>query len=348
MDVYDLGTVPWRLSQTYYHALAYLRRPGLILLQPGSPYVCLGYHQDARVELDLDYVNQQAIPLFRREVGGGAVYLDRGQLFYQFVFDKEDPRLPASKDAFYRKFLEPVVATFRDFGLPAEFKPVNDILVGGRKISGNGAAEIGESVVLVGNFMLDFNYDQMARVLRVPDEKFRDKVHKSLAENLTTMKRELREPPTLQELSKRLLENSAPLVGGWTPAEIDSEIKQKAEEIWESHSQPQWTFFNDARRRDGREIKIAEGVSIVQKVVKLPGGLVRVTATNKSGSLYDIHLSGDFFIYPQEAVVELEHTLEGTEYRADRLTAVIEDFFERRQVEAPGLAPNELAEAFLP
>lgn len=347
MEVYNLGTVGWRESQLYYHALAYLNRPGLLLLQPASPYVCLGYHQDARAEIDLDYVQAHDVPLFRREVGGGAVYLDRGQLFYQFVFDRDDPALPASKDAFYRKYLEPVVQTFRDFGLSAQFKPVNDILVNGRKISGNGAAEIGESVVLVGNFMLDFNYQQMARVLRVPDEKFRDKIYQTLGENLTTMTRELGAAPSLDEIGLRLLENAEPLVGEWEAAQIDQEIEAKAAEIWRSHSQPAWTFANDSRLHDGREVKIAEGVSVVQKVVKLPGGLVRFTATNRQGRLYDVHLSGDFFIYPQESVVELEAALEGADLVAEALKARIERFFSERQVEAPGLRPSELAEAFV-
>lgn len=347
MDIYNLGTVGWRESQLYYHALAYLRRPGLLLLQPDSPYVCLGYHQDARAEIDLEYVNEHDIPLFRREVGGGAVYLDRGQLFYQFVFDKQDPALPASKDAFYRKFLEPVVQTFRDFGLDAQFKPVNDILVNQRKISGNGAAEIGDSVVLVGNFMLDFNYEQMARVLRVPDEKFRDKIYKTLGENLTTMRRELGKAPGLEEISQKLLENTQPLLGEWTPAEIDDEILVKSEEIWRSHGTAEWTFFNDSRLRTGREVKIAEGVSVIQKVVKLPGGMVRITATNKGGRLHDVHLSGDFFIYPQDAVVEIEEALEGIELQAEELEITLERAFERIQVDAPGLSPSELAEAFV-
>jgi lipoate-protein ligase A len=347
MDVYNLGTVTWQQSQLYYHALAYLRRPGLLLVQPESPYVCLGYHQDARLELDMGYVEQHGVPIFRREVGGGAVYLDRGQLFYQFVFDKDDPELPASKDAFYRRYLEPVVQTFRDFGCPASFKPVNDILVDGRKISGNGAAEIGDSVVLVGNFMLDFNYDEMARVLRVPDEKFRDKVHKSLSENLTTMKRELGRAPSLEDLSERLLRNSESLVGGWTPAEIDDEIEAKAQDIWRGHSQPEWTFFNDARRRNGREVKIAEGVSIIQKVVKMPGGLVRVTADVRAGSLHDVHISGDFFIYPQDAIILLEGALEGVEYQADRLSGAISALFAQAGIEAPGMEPAALADALV-
>jgi len=347
MDVYDLGTVTWEQSQLYYHALAHLGRSGLLLLQPASPYVCLGFHQDARKEVDLDYVRQTGLPLFRREVGGGAVYLDRGQLFYQFVFHKDDPALPASKDLFYRKYLAPAVETFRDFGLDATFKPVNDIMVGGRKISGNGAAEIGEGVVLVGNFMMGFNYDQMTRVLRVPDEKFRDKIHKSLRENLTTMGRELGEAPPMEAIAERLLANSEDLVGGWTPAEIDEEIRAKAARLWEMYGTQEWTFFNDARQETGREVKIAEGVTVVQKAVKLPGGLVHLTADKRDGRIYGVHLSGDFFIYPQHAVPELEAALEGAQLDMSGLAETIRDFFETHAIEAPGIAPQALAEAIV-
>ena len=69
--------------------------------------------------------------------------------------------------------------------MPAEYKPVNDIIANGRKVSGNGAAEINDMVVLVGNFILEFaNYETMSKSLRVPDEKFRDKVFETLYDNL--------------------------------------------------------------------------------------------------------------------------------------------------------------------
>ncbi len=206
MDLYNLGTRPWQDSQSIYHALAHLGREGICLVEPGSPYVCLGYHQDAAKELDLEYIDREGIPVFRREVGGGAVYLDRGQLFYQFVLRKDDPRLPADKGALFELLLQPVIDTYREFDVPAEYKPVNDILSRGRKISGNGAAEVNDRVVVVGNFILDFNYEMMARVLRVPDEKFRDKLFHSLRENLTTLPRESGNPaPAIADLSSQFI-----------------------------------------------------------------------------------------------------------------------------------------------
>ena len=87
--------------------------------------------------------------------------------------------------------LQPVAATCNDSDVPARYRPVNDVVTGnGRRISGTGAATIGDYVVLVGNLIADLDYEVTARVLRVPDEKYRDKTFKSVQENLTTLKRE--------------------------------------------------------------------------------------------------------------------------------------------------------------
>ncbi|MAF32549.1 MAG: hypothetical protein CL941_01035 [Desulfobacter sp.] len=160
--------------------LARLGRESLVLVSPASPYVCIGYHQDVTHEVDLNFCAANDIPVFRREVGGGAVYLDGDQLVFHVVFKEDNPVIPATKKAFYQKFLQPVVNVYRRIGIPAVYKPVNDIIVNTRKISGTGVGEIGDSIVFVGNLILDFNYETMARILKVPDEKFRDKVQKTL------------------------------------------------------------------------------------------------------------------------------------------------------------------------
>ena len=94
MKLYNLGHVPWLESQLIYHALPRLDMEGLILVAPAEPYVCIGYHQDVTQEVDLDYCQAHDIPVFRREVGGGAVYLDGNQLFYQVVLHKNNPLPP--------------------------------------------------------------------------------------------------------------------------------------------------------------------------------------------------------------------------------------------------------------
>lgn len=347
LQYYFFDTVPWRYSQTYYHAAAHLGAPALFLLRPAEPYVSIGFHQDAAQEIDLDYAAAQGIPVFRREVGGGAVYLDSQQLFYQLVLPRDHPALPASRAGFYQKFLQPVVDTMRHFGAAAVFRPVNDILVNGRKISGNGAAEIGEMVVLVGNFILDFNFEQMARVLRVPDEKFRDKVHKTLSANLTTLKQELGAAPKPQALALELARRMEPLLGGLeTGTELDPRLQRKADELFAEMSSPDWLFLNDRRAALDPSVKIREGVFVIQKVVKLPGGLVRLTAGLENERLSGVHLSGDFFVYPASGLQRLEAALEGLPLEVGAIEARLRQVMAEKGIEMPGVQAEDLAGVF--
>jgi lipoate---protein ligase len=345
MDLINLGTSPWADSQSIYHALAYLGREALVLVEPASPYVCIGFHQDAAKELNLDLLERERIPVFRREVGGGAVYLDRGQLFYQFILRKDNPLVPRAKEDLFRRVLQPVVETFQEFGVPAEFKPVNDILAHGKKISGNGAAEIGEMVVVVGNFIIDFNFEMMSKVLRVPDEKFRDKVFKTLQENLTTIPRVTGQPaPAVGDLSASLIRNCERVFGSLSIRAVDPALRSRADNIFLSHSASDWVFENDHREKAGREVKIAEGVYVCEKTAKYPGGLIRVSAVHDHGYLRNVHLSGDFFFFPQNEIKDLELSIEGQRMDSENLRTKITIFYKDNNIESPGITPGDLAE----
>ena len=100
MQLYNLGKVPWKESQLIYHALALCGEEALCLLSPASPYVCIGFHQDVTQEVDLEYCRQNHIPVFRREVGGGAVFRDGNQLFFQLILHRNSPHAPKRIDAF--------------------------------------------------------------------------------------------------------------------------------------------------------------------------------------------------------------------------------------------------------
>jgi lipoate-protein ligase A len=347
MDYYYLDAVSWQNSQMLYHAAAHLGREALFILRPATPYVCLGYHQDAEQEIDLDFARQSGIPVFRREVGGGAVYLDGKQLFYQLVIRYDHPGVPAEKAEFYHKYLQPVIDTYRAFGVAAEYKPINDIIANGRKISGNGAAQIDDMLILVGNFIQDFDYSTMTRILRVPDEKFRDKVYKTMTENLTTIRRETGVIPSNDDLAAELAARYTPLVGELTPRELDPALIEKAEALFTEMNQPEWLFFNDLRGKREAQVKIAEGVYVIQKMYKAPGGLIRVTAVNRDGRLRDVHISGDFFIYPADSLTDLEAALDGVPGEVEPVESAIIAFYHRRKVETPGVTPEDFTQALL-
>jgi lipoate-protein ligase A len=347
MDLYNLGKVPWEDSQLAYHAMAELGREGLILLSPATPYVCIGFHQDAEREVDLDFCRTNGIPLFRRDLGGGAVYLDGGQLFFQLVLKRGDPRIPISRESFYRSFLQPVISIYRRAGVSAEYKPINDVIAGARKVSGSGVGEIGGCIVFVGNVILDFNYDMMARVLKVPDEKFRDKIHKTLTENLSTIRRELGEERaaewTEERLNTLMVEEFGKLLGPFEPKPVDGALRAKMVDLRPLMLSEAWLIQRRGRGAE-RTIKIRAGVHVIQKVHKSRGGLIRADFEVYEGRLTGVSISGDFFCYPPGGIQRLEAELEGRMIPGIR--EVIEALYSRNVLDIPGVEVEDWLSVF--
>lgn len=338
MELYNLGKVPWAESQLCYHALAHLGREALALVSPATEYVCIGFHQDVRQEVDPEFCRANDIPVFRREVGGGAVYLDGNQLFFQVVLRRDSPLVPANREIFYRKFLKPVIDVYRRIGIPARFKPINDLLAGTRKISGSGAGEIGDCVVFVGNLIVDFDYTMMSRVLKVPDEKFRDRVRKTIEENLTTIRRELGEAEAFRwseaDLNLLMAEEFGKVLGPFDERDMDDELRSKMEEIGRTMTSEAW-LYGRGRPQNGRSMRIRAGLNLIHRMHKAMGGLIRADFEMREGRYWDVTISGDFFCYPKHAVNELEAAIHGV--AADELRLMLERFYDERPLETPGV-----------
>jgi lipoate-protein ligase A len=341
------GLVPPVRSQTCYHAAAYALDEGapdtVILVSPSDPYVCVGFHQEVDREVDRAYCQERGLPVFRREVGGGAVYLDHDQVFIQWVFHPAS--LPAEVDARFRLYIEPLVRTYRALGIEAVHRPVNDVHVRGKKIGGTGAARIGQAEVVVGSLMFDFDRETMSRVLKVPSEKMRDKVFQGLRDYMTTIREELGGLPDRSEvvgLYKRELAEAlgAELVPSeWTEAE-----EARARELDQTLGSPEWLEQKGAARREG--VKIHEDVQVRECAWKAPGGLVRITARLRNGLIDDVTISGDFTICPREAVETIEMKLRGVPATKEAVLGGVREIYLRDGIQSPGLGTDDWAAAF--
>lgn len=203
----DLGAVPPLRSQALYHGLAEAMdadSPDTIaILRPASPYFCVGYHQAPGAELDLAWCRENGYPVIQRRIGGGTVFLDSNQLFYQCIFHRS--RAPFDVASIYRRFLTPPVRALQALGLPAALEAVNEIEVGGRRIAGTGGGQIGEAVVVVGNLLFDFPADVMARAWRVPSPEFRRLAEGGLRRHLATLCGTLGQRPSEEQIRRRLV-----------------------------------------------------------------------------------------------------------------------------------------------
>jgi lipoate---protein ligase len=321
----------------------------LIMLQPGAPYACVGYHQDLEKELDLDYCKSVGLPVIRRSQGGGATYLDGGQVFYQIVAKKTNA-YPFAVDAMFKNLLTVTIATYRHLGVLAEFKPLNDVVINGKKVSGNGASMNGSTSILVGNVIIDMNYDMMARVLRVPDEKFRDKMAKSMRDWVSCLKREVPNPPDGEEVKHVYTKAFQELLGvKLTKAEPTAEEWH----IYETETKPrnlsrEWLYMEApySTRNPGRAVKIAHEIKVIESDHKA-GKLIRVRAETKGDELVDIRITGDFFTIPKEAIFRLEDTLRGVRLEEGTLRSTVKKFYDSEKPEMPGVGPEDMVQALL-
>ncbi len=193
-------------SQAIYHGLAdnitQQDEPILILVRPNAPYFSIGLHQNMYQALNIAWCRQQGFPVIRRHVGGGAVLLDQDQLFFQWVIPY--PSAPKRPARLYQQLLQPLVSCYHSLGCSQASLRDNDVQIKGKKICGTGAARITDASVLVGNFLVDFDFRRMAQALNAPSQAFRAKYLELMQQYMTTMKQELPTVPSDQQLARCL------------------------------------------------------------------------------------------------------------------------------------------------
>lgn len=344
----DLNHVSYLHSQTIYHAVAYCTTttsPGTVaVLSPQEPYISIGYHQSLEREIDVAYCHRKGIPIIRREVGGGAVYLDNDQLFFQCVFPKH--KVPLKIENFYRLFLKPAVNTYRRLGIDAYHSQGNDIQVGEKKICGTGAGRIEDAMVVVGNIIFDFNYTEMVRALRVPSPDFRKKVHDSMNIYLTTLRRELGYIPDRQQVKKILIEEFENVLGyPLQVGNLSSDEEGMRSRLDEKFTHPDWLYEKGGKINNG--VKINSDVWVRQAICPFSGGSLEIILRLKADTIDDIIIASDVSSQTLSALKPLERHLVGQPLNHDPLLRILKSFYSQRDIGPPGLEPQDMVRAIL-
>ncbi len=347
MYLLKLDKLPGQDSMLIFHTLARLGFEGLIIVSPAQPLASVGYFQDTEKEVDLNYARQAGISVMRREVGGGATYLDENQIFYQVIWNRQNPKFPRRIKEIFEYLSQPPCETYRRFGINATFRPENDIVTDkGKKIAGEGGGDIGESMVFVGGILLDFDYGTMSKLLKVPDEKFRDKIYKSMEENLTTMKRELGAVPPREEVKQVLVESFERILGRLEPAVLDDDAIRKMRELEKWFMSEEFLFKKTPRIPTG--VKIKEGVEILYGLYKARGGLIRTAEEiEDKKKITDIAISGDFNLFPKNGLEEVENALIQKDFNEATVKTEVEKVYEKKKIESPGVTAEDYTKAIL-
>jgi len=151
--------------------------------------VSLGYFQSLEKEVDSEKCAAKGVDIVRRRTGGGAVYHDKyGEITYSVI--GRESLFPKDILASYRLICGWVVDSLGLIGIKSEFKPINDIVVNGKKISGNAQTRRGGVLLQHGTILYSLDVERMFSLLRVSDEKIKDKMIAGAKERVTSILRE--------------------------------------------------------------------------------------------------------------------------------------------------------------
>ena len=130
-----------------------------------APTVIYGRHQSAEVGVNETYCREHQIQVVQRQSGGGCVYADEGNVMVSYISPSTH-----SKEVF-DEFLHLLSETFRKIGYEAVTTQHNDIMVGGRKVSGTACYTTPTGTVVHASILYDVNLDALQQAITPTAEK---------------------------------------------------------------------------------------------------------------------------------------------------------------------------------
>lgn len=275
----------------------------VVILWRNARTVVIGRNQNALEEVDMDFVHHNNIDVVRRLTGGGAVFHDSGNINFT-VIQKYEPGLFQN----YEHFTRPICEYLQTLGVEASFAGRNDLLIAGKKFSGNAQAVKNHNIMHHGTIMFDANVTDLVEALRPNPLKIASKSIKSVQARVTNIAEHLPAPMPVEKFYAGLVEMFT--VRGYERMDIQphelAEIQVLADSKyrtwdWNFGQAPSYTLI----REELFEFGIVE---VRMEIVK--GHIKQVKIYGDFFGLQDISMLEQSLIGIQHSRAELERALQ--------------------------------------
>lgn len=287
--------------------------------------IVVGKYQNTMQEINAEYVKEHDIAVVRRLSGGGAMYQDMGNLNFTFVVDQN-----ADKSLDFDVFIRPVVKALGQMGVTAEQSSRNDIVIDGKKFSGNSQYNKGGRTMHHGTLLFGADLSVVGHALRPKADKIQSKGVQSVRSRVTNIRDALPRPLRLDEFKTILLAQmfEANKLEPYILSEEDLRAVQALRD--EKYATWDWNY--------GRS-----PACNVTKERRYPFGGVTLLLDVDGGSVRSVRFEGDFF--GNGDIGELAKKLAGCALREEDVRAVLAGVDVGYYIR--GMTAEELAELLL-
>ncbi len=259
--------------------------------------VVIGKNQVIENEVNLDFLRENNIDIYRRPTGGGCVYADHRNTMFSIVTKRTNSQFS------FKTYLSKIIEAMKILGVELTFSGRNDLLYDGKKISGNAFLQNKHGMLMHGTFLYDCDLETMVRAISPSDEKLVSKGIDSVKSRVTNLKPFLH-GMTQEELIKHF--ENVLTVKTYEISEEEVKIINKMAEKYEAKSwiyqvQPHYT-------------------KLLKK--RIGGGLFEIILDLKHGQILDLQIKGDFF--DTKSLKPFEDALKEVTYNKTSIQKILE------------------------
>ncbi|MEK6867630.1 MAG: biotin/lipoate A/B protein ligase family protein [Nanoarchaeota archaeon] len=229
---HNKGSWNMAVDEAVLEAVAAEKQLPTLRLYGWSPSaVTIGYFQSLHEEVDVRICQQKNVDVIRRITGGGAVFHDK-EITYSFIIPEDHGLIVKDILQSYKQISEGVIEGLKEFGLTTTFVPINDLIIGQKKVSGNAQTRKQKTILQHGTVLLDVDIRTMFSLLKVSDEKIRDKLITTVEERVTSLKQQLGKEVSFGDAQNALVKGFATALDAeFLISILSSEEQQRAEII---------------------------------------------------------------------------------------------------------------------
>ena len=254
-------------------------REDFFILWRSQPSVVVGKHQNALAEINHEFVKMNQIPVARRLSGGGTVFHDPGNVNFTFIRNVDK-----ISDVSFKVFTGPIIDALKEIGIDAYTTGRNDLLIEGKKISGNAEHIHKNRVLHHGTLLFNSHLEALRGALKVDLSKYEDKAVKSNRSEVANIADYLSRPMSVEEFTDSLFNEigkNIPEVMVYTPTPADLEAIQKLS--IEKYLTWEWIFGYSPRYEFKNTLETSQGTLQISLLVE-HGLIAEVTLSGSISS----------------------------------------------------------------
>lgn len=232
--------------------------------------VVIGKNQVIENEVNLNFLKENNIDVYRRPTGGGCVYADHRNTMFSIITKR------TNKEFTFKTYLSKIIDSMKILNLNLEFSGRNDLLFEGKKISGNAFLQNKYGMLMHGTFLYDCDLETMVRAITPNDEKLVSKGIDSVRSRVTNLK------PYLHGLTQEQLIKHFENTMTYQTYELNEEEVKQISQMALKYESKEWIYK-----------KQPPYTKILKK--RLSGGLFEVKLDLEEGIIKNLVIQGDFF-----------------------------------------------------